>query len=678
MAEFIDTNRSAGTKLNESQQRSVLVRWREIDRLMTEIESVLSAGSSTSVFPKYKSDLSPVQARIIRDYIANIRRELIQSANALGVPLPKPDFGGRHSIRVDLIFAAIAAEECTPEQLKGYGEVSAEAAPQLRGMVEQLKTSFANLMAYLAEGADFGARLQRLDATGNEIELLRRIGEIVDRRGMVEFRPAIQAIIDRLETTTFEIAVFGRVSSGKSSLLDHVLGTEVLPVGVTPVTAVPTRVVFGAEPAIVVSFAIGREERLGIDRLQEFVTEDKNRANEKQVTRIVVEIPSPRLQEGITFVDTPGLGSLATEGAAETMAYLPKCDMGVLLVDSSSTLTEEDVGTIRMLLEAGIPASVLLSKADLIDTADRERAAQYTKRKVQERLGVDLPVRPVSVAPGKQSMLETWFAEEIAPLYKNHRELARQSVRRKIGVLRESVESALRTMLRNDADKRPASEAVERAGRRLREATGAFEIAERRCFGALERLRDAPGRTIAGIASEAATMLQRGALQEAGGEWVRSAAQRIAAEAARDIPTILAELATGSAAGLIDCATDLNLSEAPGPGEFAGGLQEMPLLDIGAVEIALHAGPLRRKAPAWTARHFERQLGNEIGPALELAFSNYSSVLRQWFRSALQQIREQFDRYGEIYRAAIARLEVTGADSTADGKETESRSTGAG
>jgi GTP-binding protein EngB required for normal cell division len=34
----------------------------------------------------------------------------------------------------------------------------------------------------------------------------------------------LAAIVERLETDTLEIAVFGRVSSGKSSLLNHIAG----------------------------------------------------------------------------------------------------------------------------------------------------------------------------------------------------------------------------------------------------------------------------------------------------------------------------------------------------------------------------------------------------------------------------------------------------------------------
>ncbi len=565
---------------------------------MSEIESVLSASSSNSVFPKYKAELSPVQVRVVRDYVVNIRRELLQSAKALGVPLPTPQFGSIHSIHVDLAFAEIAAEECLPEQMRGYGEVSPEIAPQLRGMVEQLKSSLGKLGAFLSEGADLGDRLQRLERTGDEIDLLGRITEIVDRRGMVEFRPAIGAIVERLETRCFEIAVFGRVSSGKSSLLNHILGSEVLPVGVTPVTAIPTRVIFGPEPVVEVSFAIGRRERLGIERLPEFVTEQQNKGNGKQITRVIVELPSRRLEEGIVFVDTPGLGSLATAGAAETLAYLPRCDLGVLLVDSASTLTEDDVGTIRMLLEAGIPASILLSKADLIKPADRDRAIVYTKQKIQERLGVDLAVVPVSVAASDAILLDLWFEAEIAPVYERHRELARQSIRRKIGLLRESVESALRIAfgrdLRND---QPGSDSVLRAARELRAATGAFDEAWRRSFEVLDRLREGPDLVVAGIARQAAALVKTNGQREIEGEWVRSAAQRIAAEQIGNLPKILAKFALDSAGALSECARDLNTSEAPNPAEFASAIQEMPLIDIGSIETHLRAGILAR---TWT------------------------------------------------------------------------------
>ena len=69
-------------------------------------------------------------------------------------------------------------------------------------------------------------------------------------------------------------------------------------------------------------------------------------------------------------MDTPGLGSLAKRGAAETLAYLPSCDLALLLIHAGARLNDEDIGTLRLLYEAGIPALVLLSKSDLLANDD--------------------------------------------------------------------------------------------------------------------------------------------------------------------------------------------------------------------------------------------------------------------------------------------------------------------
>jgi hypothetical protein len=239
---------------------------------MSEVEAILASSTSNSVFPKYKFEVNRVRARIIRDYVAAIRRETLQSGKALGVELPAPALQSIHSISVDLISAEAAVEECTLERLRGYGELGPGSVPQLFSMVEQLVASIRKLMDYLSETADLSTRLERLNRADNYSALLDRPIDEVDRRGLVEFRPAIASILERMESRTFEIAVFGRVSSGKSSLLNQVLGTNVLPVGVTPVTAVPTPIMFALEPLLKVTTTTGREEKPPIEHLPEFVT----------------------------------------------------------------------------------------------------------------------------------------------------------------------------------------------------------------------------------------------------------------------------------------------------------------------------------------------------------------------------------------------------------------------
>ena len=218
--------------------------------------------------------------------------------------------------------------------------------------------------------------------------------------------------------------------------------------GVNPITAVPTRLGYGCDPRATAWFADRKPEQFGIERLAEFVTEQHNPSNAQHVTRIVVELPAHRLREGVVYVDTPGLGSLATSGAAETKAYLPRCDLGVVLIDAGSTLTQDDLATVQTLYGAGIPASVLLSKADLLAPADRDRALQYVAGHIRSDLGLELPVHAISIKAEHSDLLEKWLDTEILPLYDRHAELARQSVKRKIGTLRLGVEAALKMRLR--------------------------------------------------------------------------------------------------------------------------------------------------------------------------------------------------------------------------------------
>ena len=70
----------------------------------------------------------------------------------------------------------------------------------------------SRLDSYLAQGqsADLAQRLQRLEEAGSDIGLVKALERTIDRHGLVEFRPALGTIVDRLETSVFEIAVFGR------------------------------------------------------------------------------------------------------------------------------------------------------------------------------------------------------------------------------------------------------------------------------------------------------------------------------------------------------------------------------------------------------------------------------------------------------------------------------------
>jgi len=311
--------------LNSSQKLHLRTTCQYVDQLLAEAETILAASSSKSPFNKYKAGLSPVQIKVVQDYIARIRAQMVQVLKSQEISIPPPQFEARRSIRVNLEFADIAFEECLPYAMRGYGEVPESVIPELNGLVVEVKRVLRKLSTYLAQdlGQDLESRLQRLEHTGDEIGLLKTLERIINERGLVEFRSTLSVILDRLESDSFQIAVFGRVSSGKSSLLNHILETDVLPVGVNPITAIPTRIVHGAEPKLTVAYLDRKSERTEIARLPEFVSEQFNPGNTKHVTRIVTELPSRRLQDGVVSLGEPQQG--------RKCVHKDVCGMGMLL-----------------------------------------------------------------------------------------------------------------------------------------------------------------------------------------------------------------------------------------------------------------------------------------------------------------------------------------------------------
>jgi hypothetical protein len=162
----------------------------------------------------------------------------------------------------------IAVSEMGPERLRGYGPLDPRGAQAAVKVQQDLHRLIDRLGAYLCEGLgrDLPGRLARLEAAPASVATLTALDRVITRRGLVEYRPLLDRLVRRLEEPPrFEVAVFGRVSSGKSSLLNHVAGLDVLPVGVTPVTAVPTRLVRGERPAAVVSFAEVQPRTVAVD-----------------------------------------------------------------------------------------------------------------------------------------------------------------------------------------------------------------------------------------------------------------------------------------------------------------------------------------------------------------------------------------------------------------------------
>jgi hypothetical protein len=108
----------------------------------------------------------------------------------------------------------------------------------------------------------------------------------------------LAALRGRLRAARLRVLVVGEAKRGKSTLVNALLGREVLPVGVTPLTALATAVRHGPDEHVEVRFLDG-QDRFPLAALDDLVTERGNRANSRAIAGVTIWLGAPVLARAL-------------------------------------------------------------------------------------------------------------------------------------------------------------------------------------------------------------------------------------------------------------------------------------------------------------------------------------------------------------------------------------------
>jgi len=194
----------------------------------------------------------------------------------------------------------------------------------------------------------------------------------------------------KLAEDRFTLAVLGQFKRGKSSLMNAIIGRQLLPTGVLPVTSTITALKFGPQERLVVE----REgllwpEELPLSRLEEYVTENGNPGNQKRVKTATVEVPVPFLRRGLWFVDTPGVGSAIVANTATTYAFLPQCDAVLFVTSVDTPLTSMEMEFLREIRQHVRKIFFILNKTDLLPASQVAEVLAFAARTLREQMDAD-------------------------------------------------------------------------------------------------------------------------------------------------------------------------------------------------------------------------------------------------------------------------------------------------
>ena len=202
---------------------------------------------------------------------------------------------------------------------------------------------------------------------------------------------AADALTERIAGGRFYVACVGQFKRGKSTLLNALLGQDVLPTGVVPVTSVITIVRYGS-PGAVIQFR-DRTEHVALADLPEYVTEDANRGNAKGVLAVEAFVPSPILAAGMCLVDTPGIGSVFLGNTAATRAFVPHIDAALVVLGADPPISADELALVDEIARETPELIVVLNKADRTSDSDRAAARRFCAEALAARLG--RPIDPI-------------------------------------------------------------------------------------------------------------------------------------------------------------------------------------------------------------------------------------------------------------------------------------------
>jgi Dynamin family len=219
--------------------------------------------------------------------------------------------------------------------------------------------------------------------------LLRAASEIVRTLspGGATHGRQLKDLAARLSAGRLRIAVLGQFKRGKSTFLNALLGYDLLPAGVVPLTAIPAFLRWGPENLVNISFLDGQPSQVIAAgnvcdiavALRRYATEEGNPRNRARVARVEVSLPAPLLVSGIELIDTPGIGSTLRQNTDAALEVLPECDAAFFVVSVDPPITAAELDYLDRVSASISPILFVLNKVDYLCSAERRSALDFLR-----------------------------------------------------------------------------------------------------------------------------------------------------------------------------------------------------------------------------------------------------------------------------------------------------------
>jgi small GTP-binding protein len=235
------------------------------------------------------------------------------------------------------------------------------------------------------------------------VDVLTRSVDVLSALARPDEQASIDEIRGRVTQRRLRVLVAGEAKRGKSTLVNCLLGRDLLPVGVIPVTAIVTTVhrAPGLEEFARVTFLDGRQARHELAELADFITEAGNPTNVRKVRAVDVLITAELLTRyDLELVDTPGTGSIYEHNSAAAHEALDTLDAAIFVVTANPPISAAERDLLRQVNDRSVSTFIVLNKADQLDTDELREATEFTEQVCAQATGTRAAIFPCAARRG--------------------------------------------------------------------------------------------------------------------------------------------------------------------------------------------------------------------------------------------------------------------------------------
>lgn len=204
---------------------------------------------------------------------------------------------------------------------------------------------------------------------------------------MTERAVALKEQKKRLQSHKFAVGILGEFKRGKSTVINALLGQEIMPADILPCSATMNRVSYDLKPSVQLNMMDGSKKSIEVNELSQYVTklDGNSTANAAAIEEAIVFYPCGFCQNGVDIVDTPGLNDDDRMNKI-TEETIPKLDavIMVLVPDNPFSMSEAEFVRTKLMCSDIGRLIFLVNKIDTVRAKDRARVVEGIRDKIEQ------------------------------------------------------------------------------------------------------------------------------------------------------------------------------------------------------------------------------------------------------------------------------------------------------